>query len=213
MIESMEPIEPIPISALNQYTYCPRRCFLIHGEGEFKDNVHTVSGTMEHEHVDSGDCDWKEGSRVEYALPVWSDALGLSGRCDAVEFRKDGTVYPVEHKHGKRKPWPNDDVQLAAQALCLEEMLAKPVPAGAIFHQQSRRRREVAVDEALRQRLRETVGQVRDLLDKGVCPPPLQGKDSKRCGECSMHTICQPELVGAKSKLDELADTLFEPDE
>ena len=203
----------IPLSALNQYTYCPRRCFLIHGEGEFKDNVHTVLGTLEHERVDRVEGEWKADSRVEYALTVWSDALGLSGRCDAVEFRQDGTAYPVEHKHGKRKPWPNDDVQLAAQALCLEEMLGQPVLTGAIFHQQSHRRREVAFTDELRQAVRDTVAQVRTLLDKGTCPPPLQGPQARRCGECSMQAICQPELVGARKKLDELAQTLFEPDD
>jgi CRISPR-associated exonuclease Cas4 len=193
--------DPIPVSALNQYTYCPRRCFLIHGEGEFQDNVHTVVGTLEHERVDRVEGEWKEGSRVEYALPVWSDALGLSGRCDAVEFRQDGAVYPVEHKHGKRKPWPNDDVQLAAQAMCLEEML----------HQQSRRRREVEFGEALRQAVRDTAGRVRALLDGGVCPPPLQGALARRCRECSLQPLCQPELVGASGVLAELAGSLFEP--
>lgn len=204
--------DPIPLSALNQYTYCPRRCFLIHGEGEFQDNVHTVSGTLEHERVDRIEGEWKDGSRVEYALPVWSDTLGLSGRCDVVEFRQDGTVYPVEYKHGKRRPWPNDDVQLAAQALCLEEMLGKPVTAGAIFHQQSRRRREVLFDETLRQAVRDTVTQVRALLDNGTCPPPLQGPLAKRCGECSMRSLCQPELVGARGVLEELAASLFDAD-
>jgi len=204
--------DPIPLSALNQYTYCPRRCFLIHGEGEFRDNVHTVLGTLEHERVDRLEGEWKAGSRVEYALSVWSDLLGLSGRCDAVEFRKDGTVYPVEHKHGKRKPWANDDVQLAAQAMCLEEMLGKPVPIGAIFHQQSQRRREVVFNAELKQAVQDTVSNVRALLDKGVCPPPLSGKLSRRCGECSMQSICQPELVLARDRLDELAETLFDPE-
>jgi len=209
----VEPLDPIPLSALNQYTYCPRRCFLIHGEGEFRDNVHTVLGSLEHERVDKLEGEWKAGSRVEYGLTVWSDSLGLTGRCDAVEFRKDGTVYPVEHKHGKRKPWPNDDVQLAAQAMCLEEMLGKPVATGAIFHQQSRRRREVEFGDNLKQAVRDTVIKVRALLDKGDCPPPLEGKEAKRCGECSMKDICQPEMIGAHRRLDELAETLFDPDE
>ena len=208
----MEQLDPIPLSALNQYTYCPRRCFLIHGEGEFRDNVHTTLGNLEHERVDRLEGEWKAGSRVEYGLSVWSDALGLSGRCDAVEFRADGSIYPVEHKHGKRKPWPNDDVQLAAQALCLEEMLGKPVIAGAIFHQQSRRRREVELSPELRQTVRDTVANVRALLDAGVCPPPLSGKLARRCGECSLKSICQPELVGASARIEEMAQTLFEPE-
>ncbi|MDW8324706.1 MAG: Dna2/Cas4 domain-containing protein, partial [Burkholderiales bacterium] len=95
-------------------------------EGEFEDNVHTVRGQAEHERVDQ--LTWetgKSGARVEYALPVWSDRLGLIGRCDVVEFRVDGSVYPVEFKHGPRRKWLNDDLQLAAQALCLEEMLGR----------------------------------------------------------------------------------------
>ncbi|MDD5035048.1 MAG: CRISPR-associated protein Cas4 [Methylococcaceae bacterium] len=205
--------DSIPLSTLNQYAYCPRRCFLIHAEGEFHDNEHTVSGTLEHERVDRMEGEWKAGSRVEYALPVWSDELGLSGRCDAVEFRADGSIYPVEHKHGKRKQWINDDLQLAAQALCLEEMLGKPVASGAIFHQQSKRRREVVFDDALKQSVRETVAQICDMLDKGVCPPPLQEPEARRCGECSLRTICQPEMIKSRILLNQFSQTLFEPEE
>ena len=143
---------PIPISALNQYAYCQRRCYLIHAEAEFEDNVHTLRGTHEHERVDRQRHEVSAGVRVEYSLPVWSRRLGLSGRCDAVELRPDGTVYPVEYKHGKRRRWSNDDMQLAAQALCFE-MLGRAITKGAIYHQQSRRRREVIVDEALRRLL------------------------------------------------------------
>lgn len=206
-------VQVLPISALNQYAYCPRRCYLIHVEGEFRDNVHTVSGTLEHERVDQQAGESKTGVRVEYALPIWSDALGLSGRCDVVEFHPDGSIYPVEHKHGKRRQWINDDLQLAAQALCLEEMTGKPVIRGAIFHQQSRRRREVVFGEDLIRAVRETVVQVRALLNKGICPPPLKGSDTRRCVECSLRTICEPELIGADTPIRQLAETLFEPDE
>ncbi|QXP84804.1 CRISPR-associated protein Cas4 [Methylococcus sp. Mc7] len=203
----------IPLSALNQYAYCPRRCFLIHGEGEFRHNVHTVSGTLEHERVDRQAGESKAGVRVEYALPVWSDALGLSGRCDAVEFHPDGAIYPVEYKHGKRKQWDNDDLQLTAQALCLEEMTGKPVTRGAIFHQQSKRRREVAFDDNLRRAVKSTTVEVRALLSSARCPPPLSGIDARRCGECSLRGICQPALIGSDRKLEHLSQTLFEPEE
>jgi len=113
------------LSALNQYAYCPRRCGLIFVEGEFEDNIHTMRGTAEHEQVDLVAYETKgSGARVEYALPVWCDRLGLVGKCDVVEFWPDGTIYPVEYKHGARKKWMNDDLQLASQALCLEEMLS-----------------------------------------------------------------------------------------
>lgn len=203
--------EPVPVSALNQYAYCPRRCFLIHGEGEFTDNVHTVSGTREHERVDQMHHEVKAGVRVECAVPVWSDRLGLSGKCDVVEFHPDGTVYPVEYKHGPRRRWLNDDLQLAAQALCLEEMLGRPVCKGAIFHEKSKRRREVVIDGTLRELVAAVTRAVRELIDRGEVPAPVD--DERHCGECSLQDICQPRLLRARGRLNELAGSLFEPDE
>ncbi|EQD41444.1 CRISPR-associated Cas4 family protein, partial [mine drainage metagenome] len=145
------PIEPIPLSALNHWAYCPHRCGLIHLDGQFTDNIHTARGNAEHARVDQVSYETsRSGARAEYALPVWSDDLGLIGKCDAVEFWPDGTIYPVEYKHGPKRKWLNDDLQLAAQALCLEEMLGRPVPRGAIFHASSHRRREVAITAELR---------------------------------------------------------------
>lgn len=200
----------IPLSALNQYAYCPRRCYLIHVEGEFADNVHTIGGTHEHERVDTLHHEVRAGVRAEFALPVWSERLGLSGRCDVVEFHPDGTIYPVEYKHGKRKQWLNDDLQLAGQALCLAEMFGRPVPKGAIFHTQSKRRREILVDSALAAQVAETAAVVRGLFGSGTCPPPLA--DDRRCGECSLRDICQPELLRSTGRIRRLAETLFEPD-
>jgi CRISPR-associated exonuclease Cas4 len=151
------------------------------------------------------------GVRVEFAVPVWSDRLGLSGRCDVVEFHPDGTIYPVEYKHGKRRQWLNDDLQLAGQALCLREMTGRPVPKGAIFHTQSKRRREVDIDSALEAQVADTAAAIRCLFERGVSPPPLT--DARRCGECSLREICQPELLRAGSGLEALAARLFEPDE
>lgn len=205
--------DPIPLSALNQYAYCPRRCYLIHAEGEFRDNVHTVSGTLEHERVDQSEGRGQSGIRIEYALPVWSDRLGLTGRCDVVEFHPDGSVYPVEYKHGKRKQWVNDDLQLAGQALCLEEMMGKPVPLGAIFHQQSKRRREVVIDDDLKQAVMEAAQQVRALMMSQAIPLILTGPDARRCGECSLRSICEPDLAGADHALQTLASSLYQPEE
>jgi len=201
----------IPLSALNQYAYCPRRCYLIHVEGEFADNVHTVAGTHEHERVDQLHHETKAGVRVEFALPVWSERLGLTGRCDLVEFHPDGAIYPVEYKHGKRQQWLNDDLQLAGQALCLAEMYGRPVPKGAIFHSQSKRRREVVVDAALAAGVAEAAAAVRGLFEGGPAPPPLA--DARRCGECSLRDICRPDLLRSAGQIRRLAETLFEPEE
>jgi len=203
--------ELINVSALNHYAYCPRRCGLIYLESEFSDNIHTARGNAEHERADySGWVTTKEGARAEYALPVWSDRLGLVGRCDVVEFWPDGTVYPVEYKHGARKKWLNDDLQLAAQAICLEEMTGKPVTHGAIYHHTSRRRREVAITGSLRQQVEATVAAVRALLVSGKLPPPV---NDARCKECSLKEICQPQALADKTHQHELLNGLFSVDE
>jgi CRISPR-associated exonuclease Cas4 len=206
----MNPPDSLPISALNQYAYCPRRCYLIHAEGEFVDNVHTESGSREHERVDQLAHEIKEGVRVEFALPVWSERLGLSGRCDVVEFHPDGKVYPVEYKHGKRKQWLNDDLQLAAQAMCLEEMMSITIPAGAIYHTQSRRRRELVIDQTMRREVVASVETVRKMLEQRQCPPPTE--EIKRCPQCSLNELCNPELISGKSRLREMSGQLFDVD-
>lgn len=200
--------DPIPLSALNHWTYCPRRCCLIHMEGEFAENIHTSRGTAEHRRADKIRHEALDGRRVETALPVWSDRLGLVGKCDVVEFLADGTPYPVEYKHGARKKWINDDIQLAAQAMCLEEMTGKPVPCGAIYHASSRRRREVAITEELRQAVETCVAEVRAALRGLTLPPPL---NDKRCRECSLAELCQPAALAGLERRRHLAETLYEP--
>lgn len=203
--------DPINVSALNQYTYCPRRCGLIYLESEFSDNIHTARGTAEHERADqTGWVITKEGARAEYALSVWSDRLGLVGKCDVVEFWPDGGVYPVEYKHGARKKWLNDDLQLAAQAICLEEMTGKSVTHGAIYHHSSRRRREVAITALLRQQVEETVKAVRALLTSEKLPPPV---NDARCKECSLKEICQPQVLADKARQRNAHVELFELDQ
>jgi CRISPR-associated exonuclease Cas4 len=207
----MQDEDLVPLSALNQHAYCPRRCYLIHAEGEFEENVHTLHGAHEHERVDRLRHEVSTGVRVEYGLPVWSHRLGLSGRCDVVEFHPDGTIYPVEYKHGKRRRWINDDLQLAAQAMCLEETLGKPVLKGAIYHQQSRRRREVVIDDALRRAVEKASEEVRRLLVENKLPPPTT--DKRRCPECSLIDICQPELARSTASVNALSEHLFEPED
>ncbi|MEK7843453.1 MAG: CRISPR-associated protein Cas4 [Pseudomonadota bacterium] len=201
--------DPVNISALNQYAYCPRRCGLIYLESEFSDNLHTARGNAEHERVDAIRHETTEGHRIETALPVWSDRLGLIGKCDVVEFLPDGTPYPVEYKHGARKKWLNDDLQLAAQAMCLEEMTGKVITHGAIYHHGSRRRREVVISQALRDMVEETVSAIRAMMDSDKLPPPV---NDARCKECSLKEICQPQAVAGRAAQHNLLETLFEPE-
>jgi CRISPR-associated exonuclease Cas4 len=190
--------EPLPISALQHWAYCPRQCGLIHLEQAFDDNLHTLRGQAVHRQVDQPGVELRRGVRVERALPVWSDALGLIGKADVVEFEADGTPYPVEYKHGSRHKAADiaacDDVQLAAQALCLEEMTGRPVREGALFYASSKRRRVVVIDEALHERVRATAADVRAMLAAGTLPPPTT--DERRCRGCSLRDRCQPEAIG-----------------
>lgn len=202
--------DPIMLSALQHYSYCPRQCALIHVEQAFDENVHTMRGNAVHQRVDEPGFESFEGVRSEKALPVWSERLGLIGKCDIVEFYPDGRIYPVEYKHGKKRAKAHDDIQLAAQAICLEEMTGKPVTHGAIYHYTSRRRREVAITDSLRRQVEETVTAVRALLASGKLPPPV---NDARCKECSLKEICQPEALADKPHQREILTGLFNVDE
>lgn len=188
-----EPPDPIPLAALQHWCYCPRQCALIHVEQVFADNLYTLRGQAVHKQADQPGVEVRAGLRVERALPVWSDRLDLIGKADVVEFEPDGTPFPVEYKVGSRAkvPWiaACDDLQLAAQALCLEEMTGKPVPAGALFYARSRRRRVVAIDADLRRRVEAAAVAVRALLAATVLPAPTF---DKRCEKCSLADLCQP---------------------
>lgn len=204
-----EDIDPIMISALEHYSYCPRQCALIHVEQAFDENVHTMRGQALHARVDQPGWEATPGARIERALPVFSDRLGLIGKCDVVEFRADGSIYPVEYKHGAKRAKLHDDLQLVAQAICLEEMTGKEISRGAIYHHSSRRRREVIFTDDLRKAVEETVSAIRAMLTSGRLPPPV---NDKRCEGCSLKEICQPEAMTANRAIHDLGAKLFEAD-
>jgi CRISPR-associated exonuclease Cas4 len=201
--------DSVPISALQHWAYCPRQCGLIHVEQAFDENIHTARGQAVHQLVDEPGYAMKLGVKVERALPLWSEQIGLIGKADVVEFHPDGKVFPVEFKYGRKRRKVYDDLQLAAQAMCLEEMLGRPVLRGAIYHASSRRRREVDITPELRRRVHETVTAIRSMLASGLLPPPA---NDSRCQECSLKDICQPETVAAKNKLRTARQLLFDPE-
>jgi CRISPR-associated exonuclease Cas4 len=184
--------EVILVSAIAQYAYCPRRCALIYQESEFEDNEFTLRGHALHERADEPLTTREQEKRVERSLPLWSERLGLVGRADTVEFDDNGAVRPVEYKRGRRRPQRSDDLQLCAQAVCLEEMLGVTVRRGAIFYHESRRCREVEFDEPLRKAMAEVVEQIRAMLRSGTLPPPL---NDARCRDCSLVDVCVPDVL------------------
>jgi CRISPR-associated exonuclease Cas4 len=206
----IETADPIMLSALQHFSYCPRQCALIHLEQTFDDNVHTARGNAVHKQVDDPGYEVARGVRIERALPVYSDKYGLIGKCDIVEFHPDGNIYPVEYKHGAKRQKLHDDLQLAAQAMCLEEMTSKVILMGAIYHHSSRRRREVNITEELRNQVIETATAIRAMLVSGKLPPPV---NDSRCKECSLKETCQPEAISSTASQRTITLHLYEPDD
>lgn len=206
--------DPTPISALQHWCYCPRQCGLIHLEQAFEENVHTLRGQAVHAAVDTPGVETRAGVRAERALPLFHDRLGLIGKADVVEFDPGGTPCPVEYKHGSRQKRAEiaacDDVQLAAQAMCLEAMTKMTVAEGALYYARSKRRRAVAITPGLRAKVETVAMEVRAMLDSGVLPPPTE--DRSRCRECSLKGICQPEALGALEAVADPRTRLFDPE-
>lgn len=191
---STEPV--VHISAIEHFAYCPRQCALIHCDGVWSDNAHTVRGTHAHRRVDSGHHRQERGRMVLRAIPLWSEALGLAGRADAVEI-KDGEVRPVEYKAGTRHGIAAD-LQVCAQALCLEEMLHVEIPHGHVWYGGPRRRMRVDFTSALRDQVRATIDRIREQLLNGDLPA---APNDKRCNECQLRSHCLPELASAPRKV------------
>ena len=183
----------IMLSALQHYIYCPRQCALIHLEKIWVENRFTAEGRVLHERVDNNETGKTGGVRIVRTLPICSHRLGLSGQADVVEFHSDGTVYPVEYKRGKPKKDRCDEVQLCAQALCLEEMLDVEIPTGALFYGQRRRRKTIDLDVELRQLTESVAERVHKLFQSGVTP---LAEYSKKCEQCSLLQACMPKSCG-----------------
>ncbi|MCB1195630.1 CRISPR-associated protein Cas4 [bacterium] len=181
----------IPISALEHYLYCPRQCALIHNEGIFSDNVLTVSGKLEHQRVDEVQCLYEHNARRETSFPVFSHVHGITGIVDVVEFLHDGTIFPVDHKHGKKIVWHQAAVQLCAYTLCLEEMFHVSIHKGAIYHTSSKKRSEVSMTEQLRAKTSKAIIETRNLMASKCLPQPHYGAI---CKDCSLIHDCMPEL-------------------
>jgi CRISPR-associated exonuclease Cas4 len=176
------------LSALNQYDYCPRRCYYIFVENVFTENEHTVEGSLQHNRANSGEISTRDDALQLRSVYLYSRTLGISGKADVIEERA-GEIYPVEHKKGHRGKWTNDALQLCAQALCLEEMTGRAVGKGYIYYAATGRRQEVLFTLELRQQTLETIAAVRRLIDSGERPP---NPYTPRCKGCSLYDICLP---------------------
>lgn len=245
--KSPEEREPLPLSLLNDYLYCPRRAALKVVEGWRSANQHTERGDIVHEHSDLAGYEVVKGVTLLRALPVFSERLGLNGKCDIVEVHPGGTgdspvlpgdspgnaslrsiphsalpppryLLPVEFKLGKRRQWENDDAQLCAQALCLEEMFGTAIPRGAVFHADSKRRREVEFTGELRQRTLAAITELHSLSASNGERAGVRCRDAAlpaavfkpACEECSLFDICLPKATSADRRAERLAGELFQ---
>lgn len=200
-------LEALPLSLLNDYLYCPRRAALKIVEGWRSANQHTERGDIVHEHSDLAGYEVAKGVTLLRALPVFSERLGLNGKCDIVEKHAEGALRPIEFKLGKRRQWENDDVQLCAQAMCLEEMFGTNIPRGAVFHADSKRRREVEFTAELRTRTEAAGRELHALQDSERVPPAVF---KPACEECSLFDICLPKVTENPGRAERAASALFQ---
>ncbi len=195
----------LALSGLKHFCFCRRRWALVHIEQQWQENALTVSGHLMHERVHDENFTESRGSvLLSRGMPVRSQKLRITGACDLVELHRDengiaicgrsGTwrVFPVEYKHGEPDERGADAMQLCAQALCLEEMLAVEIPEGAIYYGKIHRRVSVAFRAELRQQTIQKIEEMHRLFARGCTP---KAKWTKACKSCSLVEVCQPLLT------------------
>lgn len=217
--------EYIQLSALQHYLFCPRQCALAYMEMIWSDNILTAEGKLMHEQVHGGKFE-KRGSVIKTrGLWIASAHLGLSGQTDLVEFHKTENsdnsvrlpgysgywqVFPVEFKRGKPKTDHSDEVQLCAQAICLEEMLNTKINEGAIFYGNNKRRHSVAFNQSLRILTEERTKNIHNMFKTEITPA---AEYSKKCKSCSLYEKCLPEKYGGNNKVKRYIEKIFEDTE
>jgi len=198
------PDDYLPLSGIQHFVFCRRQWALIHIEGQWKDNALTAEGRVLHRRADDPFFTEKRGDLlIARSVPVASATLGLTGICDVVEFTaaEEGVRLPgregfwlpapVEYKRGRKKHGREDEAQLCAQAICLEEMLLVEIPRGDVFYAQTRRREPVEFSPELRALVRKAAREMHEYYRRGYTP---KVKTSKACRSCSLADICLPEL-------------------
>ena len=192
------------LSGIQHFKFCRRQWALILIEQQWAENVHTIVGELMHKKAhDPYLVEKRKDLLIARSLPIASREMGVSGECDVVEFHRceDGiklhghrgtfSVYPIEYKKGKPKLTEEDQLQLTAQALCLEEMFSTNIPEGALFYGETRRREVVEITDALRQEVRDMFREMHQYFDRNYTP---KVKYSKACSACSLKDICLPKL-------------------
>ena len=195
----------LPLSGLQHFAFCRRQWALIHIENQWQENLRTAEGHLLHRRAhDEAARERRGNTLILRGLPIVSHTLGLSGQCDVVEFHltpegvplrgEEGRwlPFPVEYKRGRPKEHRADELQLCAQAMCLEEMLCCAVPVGALFYGEPRRRTAVEFSPELRQMVRDFSEEMHQYARRGHTP---KAKPTKSCNACSLKDLCLPQLT------------------
>jgi CRISPR-associated exonuclease Cas4 len=197
----------LPLSALQHFLFCRRQCALIHIEQAWVENSFTMEGRVLHERAHSGKAERRPGKRTEFGMPIRSLELGLTGKTDAVEYRPGGGVLVVEYKRGRPKKGGADEVQLCAQALCLEEMRGIEIPEGALFYGKVKRRKPVVFTEELRETTRRTAEDLHEFVRAGRTPSPEY--DGAKCPRCSFLAVCLPKKLARSAPVERYLARMF----
>lgn len=211
------------LSGIQHYMFCPRQWALIHIEQQWADNRLTTEGQLLHKNVDNPFYRQKNGDTITLrSLHIASKQLGLYGITDAVELLPSDSPedsithnrytgywkpYPVEYKRGHSKPDERDEVQLAAQAMCLEEMYDINIPYGALYYDEVKHRETIAISDGLRRTTQQCAKQMHDIFKSGIMPKPVK---ASHCRNCSLKDICMPEMSDCTQVKTYLNNNLYE---
>lgn len=215
--------EMLMLSGIQHYMFCPRQWALIHIEQQWAENRLTTEGQLLHKNVDNPFYRQKNGDTITLrSLHIASKRLGLYGITDAVELIPSDSPedsithnrypgywkpYPVEYKRGHSKPDERDEVQLAAQAMCLEEMYGINIPYGALYYDEVKHRETIAISDGLRKTTQQCAKQMHDIFKSGIMPKPVK---ASHCRNCSLKDICMPEMSDCTQVKTYLNNNLYE---
>lgn len=197
------------LSGIQHFQFCKRQWALIHIEQQWEENIRTIEGQHLHEKADNPYIREKRGDRlIVRGMPVKSSKLKISGICDVVEFIKDNSgveidgaegkyvAYPVEYKRGKPKMNDSDVLQLAAQAMCLEEMLLCEINKGYLFYNETKHRVEIPLTDEIKNKVRSIFIEMHEYYKRNYTP---KVKTGSFCNNCSLQDICLPKIMNKRS--------------
>ncbi len=196
----------IQLSGIQHFAFCPRQFALAYIELQWKENVFTTEGKILHEKVDDPLLkDSRESIIIWRSVNLISYRLGFTGRADVIEFGK-WLPYPVEYKRGKPKPDERDEVQLCAQAICMEEMFKTSLEEGCVFYGEVRRRTIVRFTNELRNQVTSYAEEMHRLFKEAITPLPVF---KPHCKSCSLFDICLPQNIKSKCSVNNYLKSEF----